>query len=300
MASNLVQLQVPTLKKENYERWCIQFKALFGSQELCEIVSSGYVVPTAEQEAAYTAEQRNTLKDLRKKDQKALYLLYQGLEDSMFEKVAEATTSKQVGDTLSTIYKGVDRVKKVRLQSLQADFETAHMNEGESISDYHSRLIVIVNQMRRNGKILDEVRVVEKILWSLTSKFKHVVTAIEESKDLEAISADEQLGSLIVHEQRIQKNASPITLEQALESNGTHVVGVHPTVAEDEPEEEVEAMNKTEVNLKSGDLLEEMRISNVTLASNMDIMQMNVHIKMVSMSTWQNQMEMLVRNLQSY
>ncbi|XP_070666840.1 uncharacterized protein [Malus domestica] len=148
MASNLVQLQVPTLKKENYERWCIQFKALFGSQELCEIVSSGYVVPTAEQEAAYIVEQRNTLKDLRKKDEKALYLLYQ------------------------------DRVKKVRLQSLQADFETAYMNEGESISDYHSRLIVIVNQMRRNGERLDEVRVVEKILWSLTSKFEHVVTAI--------------------------------------------------------------------------------------------------------------------------
>ncbi|KAM2595341.1 hypothetical protein TB2_039913 [Malus domestica] len=92
------------------------------------------------------------------------------------------------------------------------------MNEGESISDYHSRLIVIVNQMRRNGERLDEVRVVEKILGSLTSKFEHVVTAIEESKDLEAMSAEELLGSLLVHEQRIQKNASPTTLEQALES----------------------------------------------------------------------------------
>ncbi|KAM1216648.1 hypothetical protein ACFX2J_012906 [Malus domestica] len=167
MASNLVQLQVPTLKKENYERWCIQFKALFGSQELWEVVSSGYVVPTTEQEATYTADQRNTLRDLRKKDQKALYLLYQGLEDSTFEKVAEATTSKQ---------------------------------------------------MRRNGERLDEVRVVEKILRSLTSKFEHVVTAMEESKDLEAMSAEELLGSLLVHEQRIQKNASPTTLEQALES----------------------------------------------------------------------------------
>ncbi|KAM2112046.1 hypothetical protein ACFX1R_014604 [Malus domestica] len=86
------------------------------------------------------------------------------------------------------------------------------------MSDYHSRLIVIVNQMRRNGESLDEVRVVEKILWSFTSKFEHVVTAIEESKDLEAMSAEELLGSLLVHKQRIQKNASPTTLEQALES----------------------------------------------------------------------------------
>ncbi|XP_068344030.1 probable alpha-mannosidase At5g66150 [Pyrus communis] len=62
--------------------------------------------------------------------------------------------------------------------------------------------------------------------------------------------------------------------------SGTHVVGVHLTVAEDELEEEVEAMHKIEVSLKSGDLLEERRISNVTIASNMDIMPMNVHIKM--------------------
>ncbi|KAM2650586.1 hypothetical protein EV1_014563 [Malus domestica] len=104
MTSNLVQLQVSTLKKENYERWCIQFKALFGSQNLWEVVSNGYDELTTEQEAAYTPDQRNTLKDLRKKDKKALYLVYQGLEDSTFEKITEAITSKQVWDTLSTIY----------------------------------------------------------------------------------------------------------------------------------------------------------------------------------------------------
>ena len=82
--------------------------------------------------------------------------------------------------------------------------------------------------------------------------------------------------------------------------SGTHVVGAHPTVAEDEPEEEVEAMHKIKVSLRSGDLLEERRISSVTTVSNMDIMPMNVHIKMVSMSTWQNQVEILMKNLQSY
>nr|XP_028965038.1 uncharacterized protein LOC114827416 [Malus domestica] len=195
MASNLVQLQ-----------------------DLWEVVSNGYDEPTTEQEAAYTADQRNTLKDLRKNDKKVMYLLYQGLEDSTFEKIAEATTSKQVWYTLSTIYQGVDRVKRVRLQSLRADFEAAHMKEGENISDYYSRLLVIVNQMKRNGEKLDDVRVMEKILRSLTSNFELVVTAIEESKNLETMSAEELLGSLLVHEQRIQKNASPTTLEQALES----------------------------------------------------------------------------------
>jgi hypothetical protein len=70
------------------------------------------------------------------------------------------------------------------------------MNEGENVSDYYSRLLVIVNEMKRIGEKLEDVRVMEKILQSLTLKFEHVVTAIEESKDLETISAEELLGSL--------------------------------------------------------------------------------------------------------
>jgi hypothetical protein len=72
----MVQIQVPQLKKENYEKWYIQFKALFGSQDLWEIVSIGFVEPTSEQEATYTVDQKVTLKDQRKKDKKALYLLF--------------------------------------------------------------------------------------------------------------------------------------------------------------------------------------------------------------------------------
>ncbi|KAM1224417.1 hypothetical protein ACFX2G_044275 [Malus domestica] len=92
------------------------------------------------------------------------------------------------------------------------------MEKGENISDYYSRVLVIVNQMKRNGERLDDVRVMEKILQSLTCNFEHVVTAIEKSKDLEKMSVEELLRSFLVHEQCIQKNASPIMLEQALES----------------------------------------------------------------------------------
>ena len=163
-------------------------KALFGSQDLWEIVTEGYMEPTAEQEAAYTAEQKIALKDQRKKDKKALFLLYQGVDESTFEKIAEAPSSKKAWETLSTIFKGVDRVKRVRLQTLRAEFEAAHMKEGESISDYFSRLLVIVNQMKRNGEKIEDIRVVEKALRSLTTKFEHVVVSIEESKDLETLN----------------------------------------------------------------------------------------------------------------
>ena len=65
-------------------------KVLFGSQELWELVTGGYVEPTSEQEDTYNAEQKNLLKDQRKKDKKVLFLLYQGVDESTFEKISKA------------------------------------------------------------------------------------------------------------------------------------------------------------------------------------------------------------------
>ena len=62
---------------------------------------------------------------------------------------------------------------------------------------------------------------VKKILGSLANKFKHVVVAIEDSKDLETLSIEELMGSLEVLEQRMEKNSSSFVIEQALESKLT-------------------------------------------------------------------------------
>ena len=68
---------------------------------------------------------------------------------------------------------------------------------------------------------IEDVHVVEKILRSLANKFEHVVVAIEESKDLETLLIEELMGSLQVHEQHMEKNSSPVIIDQALESKLT-------------------------------------------------------------------------------
>jgi hypothetical protein len=217
MGSNIVQQQIPRLSKDNYGSWSIQMRALFGFQDLWELITDGYKEPTVEEEAEYTADEKKTLKEQRKKDKKALFLLYQALDESTFKKVAEAMTSKQAWEILASIFKGDERVKRVRLQSLRGEFEALHMKDGESVSDYFSRLLVIVNGLKRNNEKVDDIRVIEKVLRSLSSKFEHVIVAIEESKDLENLTIEELLGSLQVHEQGMQKNANSGVLEQALE-----------------------------------------------------------------------------------
>ena len=49
--------------------------------------------------------------------------------------------------------------------------------------------------MRRHDEDIQDVRIVEKILRSLNSKFEHIIVTIEKFKDLDAMSIDQLNGS---------------------------------------------------------------------------------------------------------
>lgn len=59
-------------------------------------------------------------------------------------------------------------------------------NEGYRVNFYCvSRVYAVVNQLQMNGEdMLDNDRVVEKILLSIDRRFDHVVVSIEESNDV--------------------------------------------------------------------------------------------------------------------
>src|SRR3954470_7911599 len=144
MANTMSQMPLPRLTKANYENWSIQMKALLGSLDSWETVETGFIEP--DNTGGYTAAQTKALKETRSKDKTALYILFRAVDESGFEKIAGATTSKQAWDTLEKVYKGADRVKQVRLQTLRGELERMKIKESETVSEYITRLQTVVNK----------------------------------------------------------------------------------------------------------------------------------------------------------
>ena len=73
-----------------------------------------------------------------------LTLIHQSLDYDMFKKVAYPTTSKQVCEIFQTSHKGMDKGKKIRIQTFRRKFGTFQMKESGSISDYFTRVLAVV------------------------------------------------------------------------------------------------------------------------------------------------------------
>ncbi|KAK8946339.1 hypothetical protein KSP39_PZI006944 [Platanthera zijinensis] len=58
------------------------------------------------------------------------------------------------------------------------------MQSADKVGDYVTRLRMLTSKMKRNGETIDDVSLMEKLLRSMSKKFRNVVVAIEESKDL--------------------------------------------------------------------------------------------------------------------
>ncbi|GJS29010.1 retrovirus-related pol polyprotein from transposon TNT 1-94 [Tanacetum coccineum] len=180
-------------------------RVLLGAQDMWELVETGYIETVAA--ATLVGNDPKVLKETRKKDKTTLYLLFKAVDESGFEKIAGAKTSKEAWDILEREFKGADRVKQVRLQTLRGELKGMKIKESEGVSDYVMRVRVVINQLKRNREAISDV----------TDDFKNVVCAIEESKDLNVLTIDMLPGSLEAHEQRKKKKKQE-TLEEALQT----------------------------------------------------------------------------------
>ena len=116
------------------------------SQDLWTYVIDGYVEPVdVASKLALSNADRVLLKENRKKDNKALGLIQQGLNESIFMNIASAASLKLAWDILETYYQGVSKVKTVKLQNLRRDFENLKMKDNENVDTFMTQVMSVVN-----------------------------------------------------------------------------------------------------------------------------------------------------------
>ena len=91
-------------------------------------------------------------------------------------------------------------MKDTKLQMLTTRFEELKMSEDESFDSFYEKLNEVVIGKFNLGENTDDSKIVRKILRSLLESFCAMVTAIEESKDLDEIKVQELIFSLQTYE----------------------------------------------------------------------------------------------------
>lgn len=229
--SGSIQPQLPKFSGNFFDQWCIQMKALFGFQDLWEIIEHGFTEPANETELAQlTQTQKDALKENKKKDKKALFFLYQAVDEVVFERISSASTSKDAWERLQKSYKGDAKLKSVRLQTLRLEFESLAMKANESIADYFAPVQSIVNQLTVNGEIYEESRIIEKIMRSLSSRFNDVVPAIELASNRDDMTVEGLMGTLSAYEYRKNLRSEP-NLEQLFKGRSHWNIKLQKTAA---------------------------------------------------------------------
>lgn len=211
------QALIPMFKGENYHLWNLKMTTLFKSQELWDLVEKSYSEPNP---APAIPDQQ--LRENRKKDAKALLYIQSAMDDTVSPRISAASTSKQAWEILKKEYFGDKKVIAVKLQTLHSSFENMAMQDKETVQSFLSRVSDIVSQMRIYGDTITNETIVSKVLRCLhkMKDYKHVVTAILESKDLSTYTFDELMSSLMAHEERMDKSTDEDVKEKAFQVKG--------------------------------------------------------------------------------
>ncbi|CAM8937176.1 unnamed protein product [Rhodiola kirilowii] len=137
--SNTILLQISKFNGRNFKNWSIQLKTFFRSQDLWSLVETDYTEVIGKAFDELQKEEKDLLVETQKKDHKALFTIFQAMEEPIFEKISEAETSHKAWTILENAYKGDERVMRMHLQTLRGDFESLQMTDSESVLAYSLR-----------------------------------------------------------------------------------------------------------------------------------------------------------------
>lgn len=235
----------PIFDGDNYQAWAVRMTVHLEALDLWEAIEEDYDVPPLP--ANPTMAQLKSHKERKTRKSKAKAYLFSTVSSTIFTRIMNLESAKDIWDYLKKEYQGNERTKNMKVLNLIREFEMLKMKETENIKDYSDKLLGIVNKVRLLGKDFSDERIVQKILVTLPEKYESKISSLEESKDLSSISLAELVNALQAQEQRrmIRKEES---MEGALQAKAENSGG-----GKDKKNNNKKKNNKTDNNNKNKD-----------------------------------------------
>jgi len=76
------------------------------------------------------------------------------------------------------------------------------MTKSESLDGYLAKFFATVNNLKSLGEDVSKNRIVQKLLMSLSRRYKSIVSIIEETRDLDVLKAEEVIAFVKVYDKR--------------------------------------------------------------------------------------------------
>ncbi|KAL8107626.1 hypothetical protein AgCh_024146 [Apium graveolens] len=183
-----VGLSYPMLTRANDTTWALKMKAYMRAHGVWEAI-----VPK---------DPKAPIQD--KMDKIAVAAIYQSIPEDILLSVADKETAKELWEAVKTLCQGGDRVKKARVQTLKAEFESMSMKNSDALDDFCFKISALVTNIRALGEEVPEAYVVKKLLRVVPQKFLQIASTIEQFGNLETMSFEDTVGSLKAHEERMK------------------------------------------------------------------------------------------------
>ncbi|XBJ17791.1 hypothetical protein VPH35_009114 [Triticum aestivum] len=197
------KLPFPLLTRTNYAAWAMRMKYLLRAN------------------GAWGAVDREASSEVDKgKEEMAMTIISQSIDDSTLLRVAEKETAADVWAALRSMHVGVERVREARVQSLRSEFDGLKMGDVESVDDFAARFMTLVGRIRELGDAMEEKYVVKKLLRAVSNKFIHFASSIALFSDTNKMAMEEAIGSLKAHEELVKGRETAREEEQLLMARG--------------------------------------------------------------------------------
>jgi hypothetical protein len=181
----------PRLDRKDYGLWALNMEVAMEAAEIWEAVDPGgddYVKGGAK----YT------------KDRKALTAIYSVVPKDVMQHLVGKKSAKDAWETIKTLHQGHARVREAHLQTLTKSYEDLKMEESETVDQFASRFVTLINAIRGYGEKLDEVKNVRRFLRAAPARHMQIVTSIEQCLDLNTLTVEDLVGRFKAHDERIR------------------------------------------------------------------------------------------------